>query len=279
MRPANPQPPSGFGLKGGLYLNQVGPVRPRDFWVKREATSGSRSGYPTVGCVLALFPTAGPGRPLRELVGALPELDGYPSGLKGGLYLNQVGPVRPRDFWVKREATSGSRSGYPTVGCVLALFPTAGPGRPLRELVGALPELDGYPSGLKRTPRANPALKRLLGPAAEAFNTQPDAGIFESGATRTRTGDTTIFRHPANRLEIVAFAGNTGSSGVCRLKRFARDPRGFGPRADAGGPNDRRPWAPERASSSSLTSGRRRILPRRRPRPRRSYGPPVARAG
>jgi len=65
---------------------------------------------------------------------------------KGGLYLNQVGPVRPRDFWVKREATSGSRSGYPTVGCVLALFPTAGPGRPLRELVGALPELDGYPS-------------------------------------------------------------------------------------------------------------------------------------
>jgi len=70
---------SPFVQKGGLYLNQVGPVRPRDFWVKREATSGSRSGYPTVGCVLALFPTAGPGRPLRELVGALPELDGYPS--------------------------------------------------------------------------------------------------------------------------------------------------------------------------------------------------------
>ncbi len=34
---------------------------------------------------LALFPTAAPGRPLRELVGALPELDGYPS-LKIALY-------------------------------------------------------------------------------------------------------------------------------------------------------------------------------------------------
>ncbi len=90
----HPPPAHGYLIKGGLYLNQVGPVRPRDFWVKREATSGSRSGYPTVGCVLALFPTAGPGRPLRELVGALPELDGYPSLIK-----QSPRPIRSaRDF-------------------------------------------------------------------------------------------------------------------------------------------------------------------------------------